>query len=255
MARWAVLAVVGAIVSVPGCGSKTAKPILLGGNAGQRALMHRILDGMGATELSKISIVPATRPWRGSRDRAVMLRATAPRPGVRSKWEAQVVAAVFTDQSAATGLPPVVAVQYHDGREALESTQAKWQPPRGNQSDAKRLRTRVLTSAEKAKAAVSDLKMPLPYGLTLAVVLRVSDPAAFLHHRLERFLLDMVRGRWQREGDYFEVVDLNGKSVWAWGTTTRLSSGILRVDPRLEGCDPVTHLSVPSNYNPPPCPA
>lgn len=255
MARWAVLAVVGLVVSVPGCGSKAAGPIVLGGNAGQRALMHRILDGVGATRLTRVRILPVVPPWRDHHARnAVMLRIRAPHRSVRTQWEAQLLAAVFRDRSAALAFPEVAAVEYPGAGEGFFE-QSTREPQKATAAKAAALRKRVRSAAERAGAAISELEAPLPYGVALEVVLKVPRPAAFLHHRLEGFL-NIVRREWeQREGDYLGVVDLKGHFVWAWGTTTRMSSGIEYVVPRLQSCDPIVRISVPLHYNPPPCPA
>ncbi len=254
MARWAVLAVVGAVVSMPGCGSKTGGPILLGGNAGQRALMHGILDGMGATRLTRIRILPVARPWRDHHPRnAVMLRIRAPHRSVRTQWEAQLLTAVFRDRSAALAFPEVAAVEYPGGGEGFFERSSR-KPQKATTADAAVLRKRVRRAAKRAGAAILELETPLPYGVALEVVLKVPRPAAFLHRRLEG-LLDTVRqGLDQREGDYVGVVDSKGRAVWAWGTSTRMSSGTNWVQPRLQACNPVMWTGV-SRLKPPPCPA
>jgi hypothetical protein len=90
-----------------------------------------------------------------------------------------------------------------------------------------------------------------------AVVLEVTDPAAFLKYRLRGFLaqLHSINGRYG--DDYVGVVDAEGQFVWENGRAhlPGTFAGSLWIRPDLDSCSPVVHSQPVTASQPPPCPA
>ena len=89
-----------------------------------------------------------------------------------------------------------------------------------------------------------------------AVVLAVSDPAAFLKYRLRGFLAQLHSINGLYGDDYVGVVDTNGQFVWENGRAhlPGTFAGSLWIRPDLDSCSPVEHSQPVTASSPPPCP-
>ena len=89
-----------------------------------------------------------------------------------------------------------------------------------------------------------------------AIVLTVSDPAAFLKYRLRGFLSRLHSLNGLYGDDYVGVVDAEGTFVWEYGRAhlPGTFAGSLWIRPDLDSCSPVAH-GQPVTASPlPPCP-
>jgi hypothetical protein len=208
---------------------------------------------MGQPAVTAVRIQPAFGGWRAHHPRnAVVLTFRGPRESIRAGWEAEVVSAIFRDRSAVRALPPVAAVISAAGGEGFLGNPRARAVPTATPVRAQTLRSQVRTAAARAGARVLRVTTPTPYGLALEVVLRTNVPAAFLHHRLGRFMNALQPGWASREGEYIKVTDRKGRRVWESGVATRISSAGTWIEPRLAGCIP---WEGPPGREIPPCPA
>ena len=90
-----------------------------------------------------------------------------------------------------------------------------------------------------------------------AIVLTVSDPAAFLKYRLRGFLTRLHSLNGLYGDDYVGVVDTEGRFVWENGRAhlPGTFAGSLWIRPDLDSCSPVSHGQPVTASPPPPCPA
>jgi hypothetical protein len=84
-----------------------------------------------------------------------------------------------------------------------------------------------------------------------AATLAVSDPAAFLKHRLQGFLDRTLFAR--RQNAYLRIVDGHGGPVLEWSVTG--PHGSLWIRPDVFACSPIQPISVPYGKTFPRCPA
>ncbi|MGZ4357257.1 MAG: hypothetical protein ACXVRU_10645, partial [Gaiellaceae bacterium] len=89
-----------------------------------------------------------------------------------------------------------------------------------------------------------------------AIVLAVSDPAAFLKYRLRGFLTRLRSLNGLYGDDYVGVVDTEGTFVWENGRAhlPGTFAGSLWIRPDLDSCSPVSHGQPVTASPPPPCP-
>jgi hypothetical protein len=84
-----------------------------------------------------------------------------------------------------------------------------------------------------------------------AATLAVSDPAAFLKHRLQGFMDRTLFAH--RQNAYLRIVDGHGARVLEWAVQG--SSGTLWLRPDVFECSPIQPLSQPVGAKHPRCPA
>ena len=106
----------------------------------------------------------------------------------------------------------------------------------------------VRREALAARAEPVDVRA---VGGAAAATLAVSDPAAFLKHRLKRFLDRTNLPR--RQDAYLRIVDGRGRPVLEWSYEG--TSGSLWIRPSLFECSPIQPISVPFGTTYPRCPA
>jgi hypothetical protein len=230
-----------------------AVPRVVGGTAVQRTVVRGIVKRFGPVALRRLRIVPAERKWRPFPRGAVELRVTGrTRNDLRAWWEGALVAASFWDRSKARRLPLVVAVVLPGAGGMRVPGGDGSTPPPATAEARETLREALTQAAADAGAAVDDLRIGAPDGVSGAIRLRVPDPAQFLHYRLPGFLDRFGGFPVDYEGLYVQVVDSGGRLVWAAGESSRLAVRSWRVRPDLAGCDPFAELMEPP---PAPCPA
>jgi hypothetical protein len=212
---------------------------IVGGSAAQRAILRQILGGLGATRIPEIRVVRTVG--------GVKLRTQA--GTIRPTWEALVVGGAFFDRSAALGLPPLLEVDA--GQAGWPTSNASGaRPPRATASSVAATRSSMGRFAAASGAQVTELAVSKPYGLAVALRLRVQDAASFLHDRLQTLVQQAREHESRYEGLYIEIDDAHGP---AWTSAETRLGGVSQVRPSLRGCDP---LQPPGRQRPrPPCPA
>jgi hypothetical protein len=213
------------------------RPIeIAGADPGQERLLREILARMPTTSVVRIAV--AAKVYRGEAGVGLDFTSTTGDP-LRADWEEMLVAGAFRDGSARNGLTRVVGLPPAS-------------PITGDASPAaaERLVADLRQAASVSGATVDELSVYRPEALAPVVVLRVGDPAAFLERRLPG-VLAALGDRWRDyDGTFVEVVDADGRFVWAAGTNPRVSHGSVGVRPDLAGCSPVLNHGT----TPPPCP-
>jgi hypothetical protein len=106
----------------------------------------------------------------------------------------------------------------------------------------------VRREAIAARAEPVDVRAA---GDAAVATLAVSDPAAFLKHRLQRFLDRTLFAH--REYAYLRIVDAQGSRVLEW--THRGAGGSLWIRRDVFECSPIQPISVPYGKTYPRCPA
>jgi hypothetical protein len=222
-------------------------PRIVGGTAAERTLVRQIVRAQATTQILQLTIVPATG--------GVGLRATLAgtarrvRNDILGDWETWIVGGAFRDRSAALGLRRVVLIgnQNESGR-ATGGRDLPRRPPAGLAAFRRRVAAVAGPGARVVAVRVGD-----PDGYSAIVVLRVTDPASFLRHRLRGLELRLAGLR--ADGTFLVVDERNGRVLYSEGGSERLSSGVAGpADRRYRGCIPnqMTGLAMAS---PPPCPA
>jgi hypothetical protein len=211
----------GGVAGVAWAGVSTS---IVGGTLAERTVLRQILAGFGPTHIPELRVVRVA----GGVDLQEQDGA------VRPTWETLVVGGAFLDRSTDLGLPRVLEV---------EAGQAGWptsdaagtRPPPATASSERAIRRAMLRWVARTGAHVAELSISKPEGLAVAVRLRVTDAASFLHHRLADFLLHARAYEPRLEGLYVEVDDANGP---AWTSAEARFGGDESVRPSLRGCDP-----------------
>ena len=178
---------------------------------------------------------------------------------LRTEWESWLLAGAFNQLAYEHHVRGAMSLEGPGSGARLGSwDHANKLPPHGppaSGGNAQTLADKVWRLGSAARAEVVDFQILAPYGLAPAITLRVRDPAAFLHYRLERFV-NGLGDRWALyDGTFIKVVDANGRFVWATAGGSRMSIGSGGARPDLEGCVPYGGIAPPSWWNPPPCPA
>jgi hypothetical protein len=274
LARSAVVGVTlvvltGAAAGVPAGGAVAATPEVQvsGGSAAQRELARQILARMGATRLRSVKIGPVPSRY-GDQARTLSFLTLTTRDGIRrqGEWESKVFAGAFADFSQKRQLPTVFGLRTPGSGGRLGGKPGFRSLPLATAAGAVALAAQV-TQAVSATAGASDVKVVSlqilkPEGLAFALVLRVSDPAAYMKHQLGALLAQSVANPSALgspffapalEGAYFVLQDAGGSKVWTYRTSTRTGSSGGFTDPSLRGCDPIPHGG-PFGYSPPGCP-
>jgi hypothetical protein len=209
---------------------------IAGGTDVQRQLLADILARFPEVSLARVTIVPKIEGAETGVGLAIEGSGADP---MLSDWEGMLLAGAFRDLSALRGLPHVLGLPPRAPVAPQASAEA-----------AAALTARVRAAAAAAGSDVDWLLIYRPEGLAPAVVLRASDPASFLAHRLPAFL-EALGDRWRDyDGTFVEVVDAKGAFVWASATNPLTSHGSVGTRPDLLGCGPIGNLF----STPPPCP-
>jgi hypothetical protein len=108
----------------------------------------------------------------------------------------------------------------------------------------------MLRAAAASGAQSVELSVARPYGLAVAIRLKVEDAAGFMQRRLRAFVLAARAHASRYEGTYLEVDDSRGP---AWVSAEAQLGGTSYVRPGLRGCDPFPPPGPPGQA--PPCPA
>jgi len=108
----------------------------------------------------------------------------------------------------------------------------------------------VRREALAARAEAVDVRA---VGGAAAATLAVSDPAAFLEHRLKRFLVRTLLAR--RQDAYLRVVDGRGRRVLEWSWSHEGPSGSLWIRPDVLECSPIQPIGIPVGATYSRCPA
>jgi hypothetical protein len=228
------------------------KTRITGATPKQETILREILTGLEPTAIETVHVVPAGE-WAPDDPTAVSVRVEYAKTAdaTRSEWEAVLLAKAFAAHSKSLNLPAVVALDTEDGGEALgdEFSDVRRQPITADSVTAS-----VEEAAQQSGAELVDLELLRPHGLAFAVTLRTETPAAFLKHRLRRFLEEIPDpSHAELDGRCVSVIDAEDRHVWSWGLYPY--GGLHWVRPELDGCDPVVPLGSPMDYMPPPCPA
>lgn len=222
-----------------------------GGTMAQRALIRRILAGMGPNAITSVVIAPTEQSWHPVKPGDVTVRVTTlSRPRFLGSWQATLLGGAFRDMSAAAGLPRVTVLESPGGSQRITPANSS-----SEQVSDGPLEHALREGVRRTGAELVVLRIVHPDGPAALVVMRTERPAWFLRHRFTRFFTPSTEHmRSAADGIAEVVVDGAGRLVAAGGGSSRLSEGWSWVRSDLQGCDPFVH-SVPLGYNPPPCPA
>jgi len=144
-----------------------------------------------------------------------------------------VIGAVFFDRSADQHLPPVLEVDA--GQVGWPTLDAGPKPPHATPASVGATRRMMRRFALASGARIAELTVSTPDGLAVALRLRVSDAARFLHSRLRTLVLSADARDARYEGLFIEVDDARG-TAWADGESQLGGESYVR--PSLSGCNP-----------------
>ena len=231
-------------------------PRISGGDAAERALLHRIVSGLRPTQIRALAVLPLAAPWKG-RPGDVELSVSLI-PGARGnplgQWETWIVGGAFHDRSAQLGLPRVRAIVDGQSGSVEESVPHPPAPAAGLAA----FRARLLAAVHASGARLLGLRTGRPDGYAGDLWIQVDDPAAFLQRRLRR--LDAALSGRGVDGVYLSVFESDGRPLFTSGSSSRMGAGVVGVsDPRYRGCyqfgfGPFTlvpPLPCPANRRPP----
>ncbi len=236
-------------------------PQITGGTAAQRTLLRRIVRAMRPTQITHLTIEAASPQWHPIRagDVALMAMVAPVAPhheNTLGEWESMVVGGAFRDRSAALGLPRVVVVG--NPRESGRVTGGP-HPPAQPAAGMAGYRTRVTAAAAASGARLIAVRVGVPDGYSAVVALQVTDPAAFLQHRL-----GPLNGRLERltsDGTFIALYLPDGRPLYSEGGSTRLDGGLggpaapryaSCIPNQMEGLSMAPPLPCPSDSRPPP---
>lgn len=222
-------------------------PAVTGGTATERALLRRIAAGQRTSQIVRLEL---SHVHGGMKLTATLAGSpTAARGDTLGDWETWIVGGAFRDRSAALGLPRVVLVGNQN--ESGSATGGPDLPHRGPGGLAA-FRRRVAAAAAGPGARLIAVRVGDPDGYTAIVALEVSDPAAFLRHRLRP--LDARLQRVRADGAYVVLYEPGGRVLYSEGGSGRLLNGVGGPrDARYLGCVPDQMTGLGGTL--PPCPA
>lgn len=231
-----------------------AKVVIVGGTPTQRYLARLTALRVGGVTLSRITFRSPTRILRNMHVHGVELVVSSRgKDTVRSEWEQQLYVGAYLGLMARWPKATIAA-----GASAhTEGPVARLRPYEvfGSNPTSRRVRLfrqRLLTAAARSSASVVELRVAALPARTIALTVRVNDPAAFLKHRAQALLDLLERPSIPLLGYYLAAEDSSGQLVWA--TSLLPGTGSVFTIPSLESCSPVHH-SEPALFQPPPCPA
>jgi hypothetical protein len=277
--RWIAVGIgIGCAVVASGCGARPVAsssqsvqmtdvaasirarmPKIEGGTAAERRLLAEIAQSMGTTQISRLSISPATRDWHPVKPGDVMLTADFFRSGrhhenARGEWEAWLVAGAFRDRSAALGLPRLIVEASPGGASRVTRANGQSTVPPADPNGLAAYRRRVRAALAGVDARLVGLCVGIPDGYSADVTLQVADPIGFLKHQLSP-----LEGRLQKlggDGSYLEVLERDGRVLYQQGGSARISSGLVGIpDQRYATCTTVSHGGPMTLAPPLPCPS
>ncbi|MFN2468536.1 MAG: hypothetical protein ABR521_10470 [Gaiellaceae bacterium] len=242
------------------------KTEITGASAGHRAILLKVLAGIGPTRIRAIEVSTPTEASRRVRRGEVTfrIRTTSDSGELRTAWEAWLLSEAFNRLAYERGLPGVAYVDHPGGGEAIggwddgprAAPPLPTDPPSARPGDATRLAADVRSAAAEAGADLASFEILEPYGLAPAITLRVDDPAVFLSRRLARFYERVGDDQRLYDGIFVRVVEEGGRFVWDGARANRSGSrGGGGVRPDLAGCDPFPLIGGLTTPEPPPCPA
>jgi hypothetical protein len=228
-------------VPAPSSGA-TVTTAIEGGSLAQRDLLHSVVEGMRPSAITSIEILASGR--------SATLRMKAPKASTETLWQESLVAVAFRDRVKAAGTDVSVYLENDESNGALIPPGPASALPSAKPGDAQAARQRFQDAAGKIGVSLDELTSYEPDGVAVSAILRSSDPASFLVHRMPAFLA-AIGDRWHDyDGVFIRLVDRSGTTVWETSTVARTSSGSVGSRQDLAGCSPVANWG-PS---PPPCP-
>lgn len=259
MARIAIALTAAALA--PGCASKREAPAPLvsippaqiatrisGATPKQRAVLLKILAGIGPTSLETVEVIKAAKAYRAPPDAVEVKIETArfgsPRYDGLADLHAKLVAEAFVYRSRQLGLPPVAWFSGGSGGQAMfNDPSLRPGAPGLTLVDARGIAERIRKGAERHNATVRRLELLRPRRLAFVVVLQTDDPTTFLSEGYDDTVepLEGLRGR-GHDGRFIEVLDGEGRFVMSSGAGFAVSG-------RFAGC-----FRSPFRNSPPPCP-
>ena len=235
-------------------------PRIGGGTVQERALLRRIVARLRPTQIRTLTVLPLAAPWQGRPgdvELSVSLISGA-RDNPLGEWETWIVGGAFHDRSSQLGLPRVRAVVGGAGGSLEDNAPRPMAPAAGLRA----FRTRLLAAVRRSGARLAGLRTGQPDGYAAELWVQVTDPAAFLQHRLLR-LEGAFAGR-AVDGVYLSVFETDGRELFNEGSSNRLSAGLTGMDdPLYQACAPAVYpgeplilalippLPCPSNRRPP----
>jgi hypothetical protein len=218
---------------------------IIGGTPKQRAVLRKILSGLGSNRIKSVELVTDDR-------NGVSFEAKVKQREDRyALWQAEVVGDVFARRSVALHLPWVAAVV--DDEDGYATYQGQFSAPLSKQplplTAAKDDLRQVAEIAQEYGASV-QVSLLQPDRPAFVVELRTSDPARFLRDGLDPTLAPFrAEDRQRHDGLYVKVTDGRGETV--------LESGAgLSVRADLSGCvHYMTGADGPGMLERPQCPA
>jgi hypothetical protein len=196
---------------------------ITGASEAQRRELRWVLAGMGESRVTSVHVDTTRAPMKGA---GLGLDARGGKEDRRAAWEQMLLAAVFRDRSAERGLPRVVWVS---SPQMLGGASIAYRPPLRvrlfGRADGRRVAARIRRAASLSGASLDQLILLQPNGLAPVIRLRVRDPVRFLRERYERFLAALDEDRIHYEGEFFELVDREGRPIWRTYGVARIHWG------------------------------
>jgi hypothetical protein len=231
-----------------------AKVVIVGGTPAQRYLARLTALRVGGVTLTRITFRSPTRILRNMHVHGVeLVVASRGNDTVRSEWEQQLYVGTYLGLMARRPKATIAAAA-STHTEGPASRLRPYEVFASNPTSRRvgLFRQRLLTAAAHANASVVGLRTAALPARTIALTVRVSDPAAFLKHRAQSLLDLLTRPTIPLLGYYLAAENSSGQLVWA--TSQLPGTGSVFTIPSLDSCNPVAH-SEPALYTPPPCPA
>ena len=231
-----------------------ASVVIVGGSRAQRQLARLTALRVGGVTIRRVVFQRPSRVLRREHVRGVeLVVSSAGEQTVRAEWEQQLYVGAYL---GLMGRWPhaAVAAAASDQTQGPVSRLRPYEVFGSNPRTAAVQRELVPLSAAASRhgARVVELRVAATPARTIALTLRVSDPAAFLKRWALPVLGLLERPRIPLLGYYLGVQNASGRLVFA---TSRLpDTGAVFVIPSLDACSPVGHTEL-ALHQPPPCPA
>ena len=231
-----------------------AKVVIVGGTPAQRHLARLTALRVGGVTLSRITFRSPAPILRHMHIHGIELVVSSRgQDTVRSEWEQQLYVGAYLGLMARWPKATVAAA----ANAHTEGPVARLRPYEVFGSNPKSARValfreRLITTATRAKASIVELRTAALPARTVALTVRVTDPAAFLKHRAQALLDLLARPSIPLLGYYLAAEDSSGQLIWA--TSQLPETGAVFTVPSLDSCSPVHHSEM-VGHQPPPCPA
>lgn len=235
--------------------ASASRTVIVGGTAGERALLRGIVLRLGGTSIARIAVVPSTKY-------GVLLefepRGTSTTPDqyrVRLQWEESLVAAMYKRRARAAGLR--TAVDFSGVLHPLQSRELRLATCCLRPFRREHIVTPVRSAVRQAGGKLVELNLFRPADPAFAVVVQAARPAAFVQRRLGRIILALnTVARRRLAGFYVAVTDRTRSVVFAYSALEVLGTYTYFVRPDLLGC--AKELPIANEVAPdldPPCPS